>query len=257
MKLIIFIGNANHHKFLAQEINKKHHITKIFIDKKVNTKNPNSSLINKITSVYISHTWKKLMNFYKKKLNQFPSEKISFVDDINYLSEKQLSNYEYDFVIVSGTSLLRKKLIKSLGAKRILNLHTGLSPYVNGGPNCTNWCIAKGDFHLIGNTVMWLDEGIDSGNIISSEKTKVKHDDEYFNILKKVVENGHKIYLEVINNLDKNLHSVKQEKIGVFKTYYTRQWNSKNHIKLYLNLIFRFQKKVGEKDSIHTVKLKY
>jgi len=33
------------------------------------------------------------------------------------------------------------------------------------------WCLAKNWLHLIGNTVMWIDPGIDSGDLLSTERT--------------------------------------------------------------------------------------
>ena len=107
------------------------------------------------------------MKFYNKKLVPANENLISYVNNINDLI-KSVSNFEFDLVVVSE-QVFKKKLIDSLKPK-ILNLHTGLSPYVNGGPNCTNWCISNDRFDLIGNTVMYLNEGIDSGNIISSKK---------------------------------------------------------------------------------------
>ena len=75
-----------------------------------------------------------------------------------------------DLVLVSGTDLLRKATLDRFATK-VMNLHTGISPYIRGGPNCTNWALAMGEFDLIGNTVMWIDPGIDSGAIIATERT--------------------------------------------------------------------------------------
>jgi folate-dependent phosphoribosylglycinamide formyltransferase PurN len=69
-----------------------------------------------------------------------------------------------ELVLVSSTTLVGKDIINWAEARMgILNLHTGLSPYINGGPNCANWCLAEMQFHLIGNTVHWVDRGVDSG----------------------------------------------------------------------------------------------
>ena len=80
-----------------------------------------------------------------------------------------------DLVLVSGTNLVRDEILQlsSQGAGMV-NLHTGISPWVKGGPNCTNWCLARGWFHLIGSSVMWLDLGVDSGDLIATERTPLE-----------------------------------------------------------------------------------
>ncbi|MBK8140456.1 MAG: hypothetical protein IPK57_05180 [Chitinophagaceae bacterium] len=55
-----------------------------------------------------------------------------------------------DLIIVSGTGLVKEPLLSLPASIGIINLHTGLSPYVKGGPNCTNWCIANNEWHLVG-----------------------------------------------------------------------------------------------------------
>jgi methionyl-tRNA formyltransferase len=83
----------------------------------------------------------------------------------------------------------------------ILNLHTGLSPYVKGGPNSTNWCIANNELYLIGNTIMWIDEGIDPGNIVTTEITEFTGDERLTDVHIKVMDHGHNLYLKAIDNL--------------------------------------------------------
>jgi len=119
----------------------------------------------------------------------------------------------------------------------ILNLHTGVSPYVKGGPNCTNWCIATNQFHLVGNTIMWIDEGIDSGNIITTELTKVDWSKSLLDIHIAVMEHAHLLYVKAIKYLAQgNVSNIKQSDIGTGKTYYTKDWKLKNKRDLIKNL---------------------
>ena len=253
MKVLVFIGNSPHHKFLAQLIGLEFEITSIIIDNK-RKRRKKSKVVKKLFSFYIDFTWRSLMKFFNKKLLTANENLISYVDNINDFELKSLPIIEFDVVVVSGTSLLKKKLIDSLSPKKILNLHTGLSPYVNGGPNCTNWCITNNRFDLIGNTVMFLDEGIDSGNIISSKKLDLnKRNLSYKKIQLNVIQEGHFMYLEVLrefNNAFKNneiLKAVPQEEISNSKTYFTKDWGTKQILKLYKNLILNHNKKIIKK----------
>ena len=218
-------------------------VVKIIIDNKKG-RNHKKNIIKKVFSFYIELSWKKMMFEYEKKLNKFDANIVEYVDNINNIDASILSKCSFDYVVVSGTSLLKKKLIKIIGTKKILNLHTGLSPYLNGGPNCTNWCISENRFDLIGNTIMWLDEGIDSGNIIYSKKTLENSKGLGFReIHKKVLNQAHSMYLDVLRKLnfdEKSLKSVNQDTIHYkTKTYKTKDWTNSKIIKLYWNILFR------------------
>jgi methionyl-tRNA formyltransferase len=121
----------------------------------------------------------------------------------------------------------------------ILNLHTGLSPYIKGGPNCTNWCIATNQFHLIGNTVMWIDKGIDTGNLVATEATSFSGSEDLFEIHQKVMEHAHQLYIDVLMQFvgqNSTLPDLKQESITGGTTYYGKQWNARMKQLLLKNL---------------------
>ena len=126
----------------------------------------------------------------------------------------------------------------------ILNLHTGLSPYIKGAPNCTNWCIATEQYHLIGNTVMWIDSGIDSGNIATTEFTEFNGNEDLAAIHIKVMEHAHNLYLRAIKKIvNKECPNIKQDEIAKGVTYYTKQWELKQKINLVRN-VKKFCKKI-------------
>ena len=83
-----------------------------------------------------------------------------------------------------------------------MNLHTGLSPYVRGGPNCTNWCLATGRPWLIGNTTMWIDEGIDSGDLITTECTPLNGSEGLRDLHRKVMDHAHDLVLRAMSTSD-------------------------------------------------------
>src|SRR5690606_12059731 len=116
----------------------------------------------------------------------------------------------------------KDKLLKIEVSKGIMNLHTGLSPYVKGGPNCTNWCIANNEWHLIGNTIMWINEGIDTGNIITSESLDITQCTSLSEVHKIVMEHAHDLYLRAVNFVlynDPPYISVPQSELGAGSLY--------------------------------------
>ena len=127
----------------------------------------------------------------------------------------------------------------------ILNLHTGVSPYIKGGPNCTNWCLAN-NYYLIGNTIMKLDKGIDSGAIIATECTALDGNETLFELHHKVMEHGFNLYVKVISCYVKDkvaLKSIPQDNISnKGNLFYTKDWTIFKVIRAYYNFIFLYKK---------------
>ena len=152
---------------------------------------------------------------------------------------EMIKKLEPNLVLVSGTDILRKATLEQLSAK-VMNLHTGISPYIKGGPNCANWALALGEFDLIGNTVMWIDPGIDSGAIISTERTPLSGQEKLAELHLKVMDHAHDLYSRVVERFaqGKPLPSVPQAEIGEGRLFYTRQWDSFAMLRAVFN--FRF-----------------
>jgi methionyl-tRNA formyltransferase len=110
-----------------------------------------------------------------------------------------------------------------------MNLHTGLSPYVKGGPNCTNWCIANNEWHLTGNTIMWLNAGIDSGNIITTETVDIRSASSLTQAHYLVMEHAHNLYgraIQYVLSQKAPYNSIPQQSIAKGTLYLTKMWNS-------------------------------
>ena len=86
-----------------------------------------------------------------------------------------IKNLAPELIVVFGTSLIKKEII-SIPEKAIINVHTGLSPYYRGG-QCAFWCLYNDEPEYIGVTVHYLDEGIDSGDIIIQGRPEIEEDD--------------------------------------------------------------------------------
>lgn len=230
MKIVLWIGDAPNQWALAMKIHRQYPIHTICVEKRVAGRRSLMSVIKALaSSVFLyklSGAWTKTMLYYK---NNYP-EKVPcnsvFTDNINSQKIVELSSeIKPDLIIVSGTSLIKKKLLSIRPPKGILNLHTGLSPYIKGGPNCTNWCLASNQFHLIGNTIMWIDEGIDTGNLILTGQTSFTGNETLDQVHLKVMEHAHELYLKAIEAVVKgNAPNIPQDKLGKGKTYYNKEW---------------------------------
>ena len=72
---------------------------------------------------------------------------------------------------------------------------------------------------------MWIDEGIDSGNLIGTEFTPLQGDEDLNELHIKVMQHAHDLYVrcvaKAINGQAKN---VDQSAISAGTTYFSRQW---------------------------------
>ncbi len=76
-----------------------------------------------------------------------------------------------DLVLAYGCSLIRPPLLEVF-AGRILNAHLGLSPYYRGtGTNF--WPLINGEPEYVGATFMYIDAGVDTGEIIHQMRARV------------------------------------------------------------------------------------
>jgi methionyl-tRNA formyltransferase len=175
--------------------------------------------------------WRRLLASYAKLYPSFPdvpTVRVRNVNDDETL--RAIEKYAPDLVVVSGTNLVGRKVIELASRRKgIVNLHTGISPYVKGGPNCTNWCLAEGDFHLIGNTVMWLDPGIDTGKIIATERTPLDGRETFDELHWKVMEHAHDLYVRAIDKLARGeaVPAVAQSDVAEGRTFYNAEWGAR------------------------------
>ncbi len=245
MKIVLLCGDNQNQIALANKIAKRFNLIGIVIEKHEKKKKSFSfsemreRILDRTVFYSIRKAWYNMLQYYKNAYPTFPEiekkevEKINSTDTIEFILK-----LNPDLLMVSGTSIIRKEILNLPISKGIINLHTGLSPYIKGGPNCTNWCIAKNNFHLIGNTVMWIDAGIDSGNIIATEQIILEGKETLTYLHLKVMEHAHELYLRVVEKIEndfENCPGVTQLSINDGTTYYSRDWNWKNKFDLISN----------------------
>jgi methionyl-tRNA formyltransferase len=245
MKIEFFSGNAPNQMALANKIHNDFNVDALVVvnrkRKKLKINSYFDKLISRLIVPELSRSWQGMLRFYTDRFNDWPNIPKLNVSDIN---DQKVIDYlidiKPDLIVVSGTNILKKGLLLKLKPTiGIINLHTGLSPYVKGGPNCTNWCIANGEYHLIGNSVMWIDEGIDSGNLIATEFTEFNQPKNINEVHIQVMEHAHQLLLKCISNIKKSperIPRVKQTDLDKGRLYYSKNWTLKCKLKFKKNI---------------------
>ena len=172
--------------------------------------------------------WTEMLRRYEAEYEPFRAAPVQSVDNVNdEATFKIIDETRPELVIVSGTNIVGRRLIEfSQRYGGIVNLHTGISPYVKGGPNCTNWCLAKAWYHLIGNTVMWLDAGVDSGALIATERTPLDGSESLDELHWKVMEHAHEMYVGAVRRLSekRSLPRIEQGSIAKGTEFRSLEW---------------------------------
>lgn len=271
MRIVILTNNQANQIALCNRIAEKCEISAIVFSKNIPKKSPGLFKkarfgLNRIAGRTIGrefvNLWFKMLEKYAAQNSDLPDVEVANVENVNDSGTLRIiEKHEPDLVVVSGTNLVGRKIIEASQKRRgIVNLHTGISPYVKGGPNCTNWCLAKNWFHLIGSTVMWLDPGIDSGDIIATEQTPLDGSESLFDLHWKVMEHAGDLYVRTLLKIAGNekIFSIPQNQVGEGTTFYTADWNakamwqaSKNFKKNYANYFYEAGKRAAKTKEIN------
>ena len=263
MKIFLLCNSQSNQIALANKIHENFNLDHLIVWKQ-KKKIPFSKIILNFLSHFFTFfkfrsSWINMLKYYKKKYKDFPIKPSLIVEDINSDECKEIIiNFKPELVLVSGTNLLKKELIDLINQSgKIMNLHTGISPYVKGGPNCTNWCLYLKKFHLIGNTVHWIDEGIDSGDIITTDNVVLDGSENLNDLHIKVMESAHQLYIKTINHFfkKKEIIAVNQNNFTDKKLFKTKDWKFFNMLVALFNFYFFYNKASLNKKNFILVKL--
>lgn len=243
MKIVLWVVNESNQRALANKVHAVFPLSGIVTETRHSKRKLSAGIIaekifEKLLLSKIGKAWWNMKSYYEKKYPSFPATAMLDVENINSDEAYEFTKaLEPDLILVSGTRLVKDKMLSIAPRIGILNLHTGLSPYVKGGPNCTNWCIATEQFHLIGNTIMWIDRGIDTGNILTTECTELNGTEDLNAIHLKVMEHAHDLYVRSVKYLaEGKSQNVIQSSIAKGRTYYTKEWTTRPKLNLVRNL---------------------
>lgn len=135
-----------------------------------------------LLSVYQSLQNRAMRNYVaaNELASKFPDGIQQFhVDDINDASCKEfLEQQNPDYLVVMGTALLKAHII-NIPSIAVLNIHGGLVPKYRN-VHSDFWAYVNDDSDHIGTSILYLDEGIDTGDIVCQASAGVDDQDGLF-----------------------------------------------------------------------------
>ena len=106
-----------------------------------------------------------------------------------------------DIIVVIAYGKILPKAILDIPPKGCINVHASLLPKYRGAAPI-NWAIINGEPET-GITTMLMDEGMDTGDILLTEKIKIKDDDTASDIHDRLKDLGAQVLLKTIHALEK------------------------------------------------------
>jgi len=177
----------------------------------------------------------------------FDMEKIAKTNNILICSEnpnsentiKYLQELSPDLVILSGYNYILKKPILNSFERKIINLHGGKVPDYRGA-SVIPWAIINGETNA-GCSILYVNEGIDTGNILASQEYSIHYGEEINDVVSKTLEIFPKILEEAIQKFSQGDKGIPQLTKGQY--YHKRRepdneilWNQMSSRQIY-NLV--------------------
>ncbi len=142
------------------------------------------------------------------------------VNSKNFL--EKLKKYNCDLFVSMSFNQIFKKNFLNLPKYRTINCHAGKLPFYRGR-NILNWVLIN-DEKEFGITVHYVDEGIDTGDIILQRTYPITDNDSYNSLLEKSYSECAQILYDSIKLIQSNrVKVVKQNSIDKIGSYFRRR----------------------------------
>jgi folate-dependent phosphoribosylglycinamide formyltransferase PurN len=241
-KIVLLAGKGRSTNIVFNSINRKFGVFSVIIEEKENTKTfikrriKRLGLFTVIGQVLFQILIAKPLSFLSKKrqqeiinenfldLSEIPIEKTNAVTSVNStITITLLKNMHPDIVIVNGTRIISKRVLSAINCK-FINMHAGITPKYRG-VHGTYWALLNNDFENSGVTVHFVDEGIDTGNIINQSPVVPNKYDNFSTYPLLQLSEGLKILDKAIQDFfDDNLVPQKENEMESILWYHPTIW---------------------------------
>ena len=137
--------------------------------------------------------------------------------------QKTLSILKPDIIIVVAFGQLLPKCILDLPPMGCINVHASLLPYYRGAAPI-HWAVIKGE-KVTGVTTMYMDEGMDTGDMILKDEVPITEDDTTGTIHDKLKEKGAAVLSKTIQllTLDKATRTAQNNECATYALMLRRE----------------------------------
>jgi folate-dependent phosphoribosylglycinamide formyltransferase PurN len=175
-------------------------------------------IVPKLLTILSKERIKEITKNNNLNCKDIPIEKLKQVSSVNAESTIELIKaINPDLIIVNGTRIISKKVLQSVNCK-IINIHAGITPMYRG-VHGTYWALVNNDIENSGVTVHFVDEGIDTGNIIKQKQVVPTSKDNFVTYPLLQLSVGIELLISTVENYF-NESIIISNKEGQSKLYY-------------------------------------
>jgi len=220
MRIVILTSNGLRHKFLANSL--ASHVDDTLI---ISECKPNDSIFYNSKDLTEIDNHFKLRNetekFFFPKNDFFIAKTLPIMYkevNLDYVYQV-IKNFKPDIMIIFGSHIVREPLLSLLPRDCIINLHLGLSPYYRGsGTNF--WPFVNNELEYLGSTILYLDSGIDTGDIICHIRPTINIDDNVHTIGCKIIQSSVVSLIKIMKLLNEGKKLNRSKQWHVEERYY-------------------------------------
>ena len=215
-KLVVLIGDDLRHQYFLFQLNSKHSISAVFIEK---SEYPQP--IAKTENEKNAWSW-----FFERR-KTFEHETITPTLNIKTLNNPdvfhvkknglnslktltRLKEISPDFIACFGTGILHERILSNF-PDCIFNLHVGIPEYYRGS-SCNFWPIYNTDLKNLGATVHVIEKGIDTGKIAGAKLITLEPEDNEQTLTWKTIHVGTQLMVETIEKCKLGMLYLKEQK---------------------------------------------
>lgn len=139
-----------------------------------------------------------------------------------------------DVIVSYGCSIVKSRLLQVFDG-RFINIHLGLSPYYRGS-GTNYWPFVNNELQFVGVTFMYINEGIDTGEIIHQIRAEMNALDGIHTIGNRLIVQMSSEILRLLDNFDKLKTKKQLTSLQPEKVYKNSDFSEDSVVKLYENL---------------------
>ena len=226
MNILVLSTISPHHTYFINKIDKVFKISQVIyetrsVEKEFETK---SSFEDK----EIEYEKKYFFNQTQDKIRD--SIKVSIIDNVNNIKSIDIIKKEFDVVIVFGCGIISPQIISMFNSK-LINIHRGIARKYRG-LDSDLWAIYNDDYFNIGTTIHFIDERLDTGDIIFEKSISFESSDMIYHLRSKTTDLAVEGVLQYLENMDLgNSNKRKQIEIGKYFSAMPSSLKDKCYIK--------------------------
>lgn len=201
-KIVLITGPGLNHRYFINRLNREFPIECVFIEEvtypsfTANTVKHQEAWewFFRRRKEYEENTFADSESWTRKNQPQvipIPTGQLNSTDTFKILEAQQP-----DIIILFGSSLVGQEIMEQF-PNQILNLHVGISGQYRGS-SCNFWPIYDGRLDCLGATLLRINAGIDTGEILAQETIEIEEGDTEQSLLGKSLILGMDITLQVV-----------------------------------------------------------